>query len=106
MAYFDLKHGFAPVVGPGTAVESNIHVMDPARAYVVFFHHMELSSAKELLTRAYYFCECDGDNEAARHDVGAVVGTPYTESGRWRTPHRKDCHRNCLKAYLVQMLES
>ncbi|PVI05256.1 NAD(P)-binding protein [Periconia macrospinosa] len=54
---FALTHGFAGYVGKGLAVESQIHVMDLARAYIVLLHHMERSSAVEFVQNPYFFCE-------------------------------------------------
>jgi hypothetical protein len=39
-----LKHGWAGHVGKGLSVESQIHVMGLARAYMVLLHHMEKTS--------------------------------------------------------------
>lgn len=35
LARFALKHGYAGHVGAGLSVESNVHVLDLARAYMV-----------------------------------------------------------------------
>ena len=42
---FALKHGFVPKIGAGLAVESNIHVLDLARAYIAILHFLESESA-------------------------------------------------------------
>lgn len=54
---FALKHGFSGHVGKGMSVESQIHVKDLARDYVVLLHFMEKSSPAPLLENPYFFCE-------------------------------------------------
>lgn len=79
---FALKHGYAPHVGSGKPVESNIHVVDLARAYVVLMHHMEDSPAVSLLENPYYFCECTGDNEPSWHEIATVIGSGLHQAGK------------------------
>lgn len=83
---FALKHGYAPQVGSGKPVESNIHVVDLARAYVVLMHHMEDSPAISLLDNPYYFCECTGDNEPSWHDIATVIGSGLHQAGKLKDP--------------------
>ena len=83
---FALKHGFAAHVGTGAPVESNIHVVDLARAYVILLHHMEDTSATSLLDNPYYFCECTGDNEPSWHDIATVIGSGLHEAGKIKDP--------------------
>ena len=52
---FALKHGFAGHLGKGLGVESQIHVLDLARAYIVLLHHMESSSPAEFTKNPYFF---------------------------------------------------
>lgn len=54
---FALLKGFAGHVGKGEAIESQIHVMDLARAYVVLLHHLERAPHVEFLRNPYFFCE-------------------------------------------------
>lgn len=54
---FALKNGFAGHVGNGHAVESQIHVLDLARGYIVLLHHMERSPPAEFVQNPYFFCE-------------------------------------------------
>ncbi|EMC94250.1 hypothetical protein BAUCODRAFT_75287 [Baudoinia panamericana UAMH 10762] len=87
---FALKHGFAPYVGKGAAVESNIHVMDLARAYITLLHHIEQSTAQETMTNPYYFCECTGDNEPSWYDVASLVGESLHKAGRIQDPKPRE----------------
>lgn len=90
MTRFAIKHGYAPFVGTGAPVESNIHVMDLARAYVVLLHHMEESPAISLLDNPYYFCECTGDNEPSWHDIATVIGNGLHQAGKIKDPEPKN----------------
>ncbi|KAF2710270.1 NAD(P)-binding protein [Pleomassaria siparia CBS 279.74] len=54
---FALKHGYVGYVGKGLSVESQIHVLDLARAYIVLLHHIETSPPSETLKNPYFFCE-------------------------------------------------
>lgn len=83
---FALKHGYAAHVGKGEPVESNVHVMDLARAYIVLLHHMEKSSPASLLENPYYFCEGSGDNEASWKEVGRVIGEGLHKAGKVQNP--------------------
>lgn len=83
---FAMKHGFAAHVGAGATAESNIHVMDMARAYVVLLHHMEEAPATSLLENPYYFCECTGDNEPSWHDIATVIGSGLHQAGKIEDP--------------------
>ncbi|KAK4565934.1 hypothetical protein LTR86_003783 [Recurvomyces mirabilis] len=82
MTRFALKHGYAPQIGKGAAVESNIHVMDLARAYIVLLHHMEHAAASEVLSNPYYFCESTGDEEPSWHEVATVIGEALHKAGK------------------------
>jgi len=83
---FAMKHGFAPYVGTGAPVESNIHVVDLARAYVVLLHDMEHTSPASLLENPYYFCECTGDNEPSWHEIATVIGSGLHQAGIIKDP--------------------
>lgn len=94
---FALKHGYAAHVGTGAPVESNIHVLDLARAYVVLMHHMEDSPATALLDNPYYFCECTGDNEPSWYDVATVVGGGLYQAGKIKDPKPKTLPKELYK---------
>lgn len=83
---FALKHGYAAHVGKGQAIESNIHVMDLARAYIVLLHHMEKSGPASLLENPYYFCEGSGEKEASWKDVASAIGEGLHKAGKIKDP--------------------
>ncbi|KAI1372593.1 NAD(P)-binding protein [Hypoxylon crocopeplum] len=80
---YALKYGYAGHVGAGLAVESNIHVLDLARAYVVLLHHLESTPANnpDILENPYYFCEATGDNEPSWKDIASVIGAELHKAG-------------------------
>ncbi|KAK4501092.1 hypothetical protein PRZ48_006898 [Zasmidium cellare] len=83
---FALKHGHAAHVGKGLGVESNIHVLDLARAYIVLLHHMEKSSPAKVLENPYYFCETTGDQEPSWKDLAVVIGEQLHKAGKIKDP--------------------
>lgn len=87
---FALKHGYAAHVGKGRAVESNIHVLDLARAYVVLLHHMEQASPSSILENPYYFCESTGDNEPSWKDIADAIGEGLEKAGRIKSAKPKE----------------
>lgn len=90
MTRFALKHGYVPLIGKGASAESNIHVIDLARAYVVLLHHMESSSPQELLDNPYYFCECTGDNEPSWNEIASWIGRSLHHAGKIEDPTPKE----------------
>ena len=85
---FALKHGFAGHVGQGLAIESQIHVMDLARAYVVLLHWMESADPKELLANPYFFCE--NGYEASWKEVATEIGKGLHAAGKIKDPNPKE----------------
>jgi nucleoside-diphosphate-sugar epimerase len=85
---YALKHGFSGHVGKGLAVESNIHVLDLARAYVVLLHHLESSAADsaDLLENIYYFSEQTGDEEPSWKEIATVIGESLHKAGKIPDP--------------------
>ncbi|KAI5921001.1 hypothetical protein F4810DRAFT_389817 [Camillea tinctor] len=85
---YALKHGFSGHIGQGLAVESNIHVRDLARAYVVLLHHLESTPANnpDILDNPYYFSEATGDNEPSWKEIASVIGTTLHEAGLLSDP--------------------
>jgi hypothetical protein len=78
-----LKHGFVPKIGAGLAVESNIHVLDLARAYVTILHFLESENASsQKLSNPYWFCETTGDNEPSWHEIAAHIAESLRAAGR------------------------
>jgi len=78
-----IKYGYAPHVGKGLAVESNIHVLDLARAYVVLLHAMEKASyGDELLANPYFFCETTGDAEPSWKEIAVAIAEGLSMAGK------------------------
>lgn len=86
MTRFALKHGFSGYVGRGLGIESNIHVLDLARAYVVLLHHLDSTAAAKTLDSPYYFVETTGDNEPSWHDVATLIGEQLHKAGKIKDP--------------------
>jgi hypothetical protein len=85
---FALKHGFAGHIGKGLAIESQIHVMDLARAKIVLLHWMEKADPKALLTNPYFFCE--NDYEASWKEVATEVGKGLHAAGKIQDPQPRE----------------
>jgi nucleoside-diphosphate-sugar epimerase len=81
---FALKHGFAGHIGKGLPVESQIHVMDLARAYIVLLHWMEQAHPTELLSNPYFFCE--NGYGASWKEVATEVGKGLHAAGKIKDP--------------------
>lgn len=87
---FALKHGYAGHVGKGLSVESNIHVVDLARAYLVLLHYMEQASSAEFVENPYFFCETTGDNEPSWREVASAIGEGLHEAGKIADPEPRE----------------
>ncbi|KAF2452218.1 NAD(P)-binding protein [Karstenula rhodostoma CBS 690.94] len=88
VARFALKHGFAGHVGAGLSVESQIHVLDLARAYIVLLHYMEKSPASVFLDNPYFFCE--NGREFSWREVAEQVGKSLKEKGLLKDAEPKE----------------
>ncbi|KAL9108759.1 MAG: hypothetical protein Q9227_006555 [Pyrenula ochraceoflavens] len=84
IARFALKHGWAGHVGKGLGVESQINVMDLARAYIVLLHYMERSPPKVVLDNPYFFCE--NGKEFSWHEAATEIGKALFEAGKIKDP--------------------
>ncbi|KAI2618298.1 NAD(P)-binding protein [Hypomontagnella submonticulosa] len=80
---YALKHGYPGQVGAGLPVQSNIHVADLARAYLVLLRHLESTPATspDILENPYYFCEATGDNEPSWNEVATLIGAELHKRG-------------------------
>ncbi|KAH9809295.1 Weak similarity to Ypseudotuberculosis CDP-3,6-dideoxy-D-glycero-L-glycero-4-hexulose-5-epimerase [Teratosphaeria destructans] len=83
---FALKHHYAAHVGPGHPVESNIHVLDLARAYITLLHHLEVTAPSQPLSHPYYFCESTGSSEPSWREIADLIGQKLFEAGRIPDP--------------------
>lgn len=79
---FSLKHGYTPYVGKGLGVESNIHVLDLARAYLVVLHHLESSDPESTLKNPYFFCERTGSDEPSWYFYSAFIASSLHKAGK------------------------
>lgn len=77
---FALKHGYSGHVGKGLAVESQIHLNDLARAYVVLLHHMETASPSEFLDNPYFFCE--NGHDTSWKAIAEMIGKGLHKAGK------------------------
>ncbi|OMP86686.1 hypothetical protein BK809_0003859 [Diplodia seriata] len=81
IARFALVRGWAGHVGPGLSVESQIHVKDLARAYVVLLHAMEeREDGAWLRENPYFFCE--NGSEFSWKEVAEKVAESLVKAGR------------------------
>ena len=84
MVRFALKHGYTGFVGEGKSVESQIHVLDAARALTVLLNFAERAPAEELLQNPYFFCE--NGVETSWKEVAAEIGKILFERGKIEDP--------------------
>lgn len=83
MTRWALKHGYAPFVGEGKSVESNIHVKDLARGYVTLLEALEKADATDaIFDNPYWFCETTGDQEPSWKEVASVIGEGLYRAGK------------------------
>ena len=90
---FALKHGFAGHVGKGLSVESQVHFMDLARAYVVLLHWLESADpAGEEIKNPYIFCE--NGKEFSWKEVGEEIGQALHHLGKVKDPTTREITEN------------
>ncbi|KAI6861513.1 NAD dependent epimerase/dehydratase family protein [Hortaea werneckii] len=90
---FALKNGYAAHVGTGAPVESNIHVLDLARAYLVLLHHLEATPSATTLANLYYFCESTDDAEPTWREIANLIGRSLHQAGLIRNATPKQLPR-------------
>ncbi|KAI7480493.1 NAD dependent epimerase/dehydratase family protein [Hortaea werneckii] len=90
---FALKHGYAAHVGTGAPVESNIHILDLARAYLTLLHHLEATPSANTLANPYYFCESTSNAEPSWREIAALIGESLHQAGKIRDPTPKTLPR-------------
>ncbi len=84
---FALKYGYSGHLDDGLALESMIHVMDLARAYIVLLHWMETCDPNELLPNPYFFCE--NGKEFTWREVAEEIGKGLHAAGKIESPEPK-----------------
>jgi nucleoside-diphosphate-sugar epimerase len=87
IARFAVKNDFAPMVGKGLGVESQIHVLDLARGYIKLLHWMESAPASEVNKNPYVFCE--NGKEFSWLEVAENVGRTLHARGLLKDPTPK-----------------
>ncbi|GME31497.1 hypothetical protein GTA08_BOTSDO12554 [Neofusicoccum parvum] len=93
IARFALVRGWAGHVGAGLSVESQIHVKDLARAYVVLLHALERGPDDDAALRAnpYFFCE--NGREFSWKEVAEGVAESLVKCGRLPAPEVRSFDR-------------
>ena len=74
-------------------MESNVHVLDLARAYVAILHFMESEDASsDKLSNPYWFCEATGDSEPSWNGIATHIAESLRAAGREvkQQPHQLD----------------
>ncbi|KIW23092.1 uncharacterized protein PV07_11318 [Cladophialophora immunda] len=84
---FALKHGYAGFVGKGLSVESSIHVLDLARAFMVLLHYMESSDSRIFIENPYFFCDSGQDH--SWRSFGEMIGKGLHKAGKIADPTPK-----------------
>jgi len=84
---FAIKHGFAGHVGKGLSIESQIHVNDLARAYIVLLHYMETNDPSPLLENPYFFCE--NGKEFSWKEVAEQIAKGLKKAGKLESTETK-----------------
>lgn len=77
-------------MGKGLAVESNIHVLDLARAYIVVLDYLTRSSPASLLENPYFFIESTGDREPSWRDIATLIGEQLHKAGKLSKPEPRE----------------
>lgn len=88
IARYALVNGQTGHVGKGLSVESQIHVLDLARAYVVLLHALETKPPSFALQNPYFFCE--NGSEFSWKEVGEKVGESLRKIGRIENAQPKE----------------
>ncbi|KAJ9640157.1 hypothetical protein H2204_003382 [Knufia peltigerae] len=86
---FAIKHGYAPVIGKGLSLETQVHVMDLARGYVDVMHYLEHAAADpdhqdQALANPYWLCE--NGEEFTWKEAAETIGRALYEAGKIQDP--------------------
>ncbi|KAF2089273.1 NAD(P)-binding protein [Saccharata proteae CBS 121410] len=92
LARFALKHGFSGHVGKGLSVESQIHVKDLARGYIVLLNWMESTIPSEVLKNPYFFCE--NGREFSWREAAEEIGKSLHKAGKISDPEPREVTEN------------
>ncbi|EHY51978.1 hypothetical protein ABEF92_005485 [Exophiala dermatitidis] len=83
MTRFALKHGYAPVIGEGVSLETQVHYRDLVRGYVDIMHYLE----KEDDANPYWLCE--NGKEFSWKEAAEVIGKALYDRGQITDPTPK-----------------
>ncbi|KIX06944.1 uncharacterized protein Z518_04920 [Rhinocladiella mackenziei CBS 650.93] len=81
---FAMKHGYAPVIGDGLSVETQVHFRDIVRGYMTVLHFLEKADQKDVLANPYWLCE--NGEEFSWKEVAEVIGRALHEAGKIQDP--------------------
>lgn len=84
---YSLKHGYAGQIGKGVSVWHQVHVADLARGYMTVLHWMERTSANDVNSNPYWFCE--NGEELSWGQCSAQIGRTLHQAGRIKNPEPK-----------------
>jgi nucleoside-diphosphate-sugar epimerase len=84
---YSLKHGYAGQIGKGVSVWNQIHVADLARGYMALLHWIEQTSATDVNTNPYWFCE--NGEELSWGECSAEIGRALYQASRIKDPEPK-----------------
>ncbi|KAF2229576.1 NAD(P)-binding protein [Viridothelium virens] len=95
LSRFAIKHGYAGHVGKGLSVESQIHVLDLARAYIVLLHWLEKTAPEEVQKNPYFFCE--NGKEFSWREGAEELGKALFEAGKIDSPEPRTIPEDLYK---------
>ncbi len=101
---FAIKHGYAPVIGKGLSVETQVHAMDLARGYVAVLHFLEHANQEEVLANPYWLCE--NGEEFSWKEAAEVMGQALYKAGKIKDPTPKNPPRELYSELCGQKTES
>ncbi|RMZ80255.1 hypothetical protein DV738_g2923, partial [Chaetothyriales sp. CBS 135597] len=83
MTRFALRHGYAPVIGDGASVETQVHVLDLARGYVAVMHYLERADLADVLANPYWLCE--NGEEFSWREAAEVIARGLAQAGKLKS---------------------
>ncbi|RMZ83862.1 hypothetical protein DV737_g1485, partial [Chaetothyriales sp. CBS 132003] len=101
---FAIKHGYAPVIGNGSSVETQVHVMDLARGYVAVMHFLENADQKQVLANPYWLCE--NGEEFSWREAAEAIGQALSKAGQIESPTPRNPPRELYSELYGQRTES
>lgn len=102
MTRFALKHGYAPVIGEGLSVETQIHYLDLVRGYVDILHYLKQEDAD--LSNPYWLCE--NGLEFSWKEAAEVIGNALHKAGKISDPTPRQPPKELYKELCGEKTES